>query len=318
MSAEGLELASAAERLARVLKTASFPEEIAIMNGFGPAWPALRAISQAGISAFGGEPVLPHEVLEDGSKAPCAYVGPPDRLHALCRSGYAKYFSHAVVSGAGMFPIVRRRAELLKVALIEALISPSFGPYALKLPGERAYYALDGVHVRVAKAGSDRSLNDGLIGEVLVRAPDEILWTRTGTLSAFEQVPHRLREPGLIGWLGPVDEKLHVGDTAISADAVAAVEAYDPSILDARVVLRAPMGEISDPTSLVLQVETEAGAWIEDDVAQRFYANTGLRPKVERVVPGRLPQTGRRFVLEPPAVKGRPQMPLARQLDAPV
>ena len=284
---------AAVERFVRALGHAGFARGSTVLNAFSAAWPALERQSREALALHGCRAVSPQACIADAALRPSHFIGPPDRFHALCRSGYAAVFSHAMLAGGAVFPVVRRLAELNRVALVETMADDVFGPYALRLPGERLFRPLEGVEVCLVRPGSEAPLPEGRPGEVLLRAEGtEVPYHRTGVISQLELVPHRQRKPGLAGWMGAVRGHLPLGGgREVGTDDMAALLAYHEAVLDARLVL-----EERDGGPLpVLQVETEAGAWIEDDLAHRFKAMTGVVPVIERIVPGALPATGRVF-----------------------
>lgn len=282
-------------RLVGALAHAQFPSPTIALNAFSSAWPELAKWSDAALADYGLEVVDPQTLASSGQKPPTVFIGPPDRLHALCKSGYARVFSHALVAGGPVFPVVRTRARLSKLSLSEAMVASEFGPFAIRLPDGPLYRVLDGVEAQIMRAGTYDRLPAGAIGEVAVRSDPHGPWTLSGILSAFEMVPHRFRAAQLLGWLGDADPQVSFDQQSsppgkpVGPKEMAALIAFHEAVLDARLIVE-ERGQARRP---VLQVETEAGDWIESELAQRFRAMTGLQPAIERVVPGRLPPTGR-------------------------
>lgn len=278
-------------RMKAALDCAGIGEGMVVLNGFGPAYGTLQAMADEALKALGATSVSGEDMLADESLVATCFVGSPDRLFALCQAGYAPVLTHALVGGGAVFPIVHTIVGQFGIALCDMMTDPVFGPYATRTRREDAYTLLDGVEVSVLRAGGENPVPHGMIGEVVLSdEPGTAL--RTGVLSAFEQVPHRYRAPGLQGWMGFAQPVATVQEHAVKASDVAALVSEHEDVLDARLIAHS-----KDEAEPILQVETEAGAWIEEDVLARFEALTGLRPVLQRVAPGRFGNSGRNFAL---------------------
>ncbi|MBV6657189.1 MAG: hypothetical protein KI785_05405, partial [Devosiaceae bacterium] len=187
-----------------------------------------------------------------------------------------------------------RRAALQEISVLELLFAPRFGPYASRTSADALYDLLDGTEVRIVRPATSEPMALGTVGEVQVRDRASEAWFSTGMLSALELVPHNHRAPRLTGWLGPADAALTLKTgQRIGAEQLASVVGYHEAVLDARLLVGARRAPETDP-DLTLQVETEAGAWIEADLAQRMQKAVGLVDlRIERVLPGALAMTGR-------------------------
>jgi phenylacetate-CoA ligase len=281
----------ATARMKAALDCAGIGDGMVVLNGFGPAYGTLQAMADEALKALGAKSVSGEDMLADESLVATCFVGSPDRLFALCQAGYAPVLTHALVGGGAVFPIVHTIVGQFGIALCDMMTDPVFGPYATRTKREDAYTLLDGVEVSVLRAGGENPVPHGMIGEVVLSdEPGTAL--RTGVLSAFEQVPHRYRAPGLQGWMGFAQPVATVQEHAVKASDVAALISEHEDVLDARLIAHS-----KDEAEPILQVETEAGAWIEEDVLARFEALTGLRPVLQRVAPGRFGNSGRNFAL---------------------
>lgn len=282
----------AVARMRQALELAGFVPNMVVLNGFGPAHGSLQAVTETALLALGATPVSGDAMLADDTLVAEGFVGSPDRLFALCQAGYAPVLTHALVGGGAVFPIVHTVATQHAIALCDVMTDPVFGPYALRSSREDAYGLLDEVAVSIRQAGGDVDVPTGMIGEVVLCGDPGGSPIRTGVLSAFEQVPHRYRQAGLQGWLGFAQPVATVQEHAVQASDMAQLVAEHEDVLDARLIAHA-----KDEAEPILQVETEAGDWIDADVLARFEALTGLRPRLERLAPGRFGNTGRTFAL---------------------
>ncbi|MBO6676392.1 MAG: hypothetical protein JJ908_15045 [Rhizobiales bacterium] len=287
----GPPLPGAVERMTAALERADIGEGMVVLNGFGPAYGSLQAMAEEALNALGARSVSGEDMLEDESLVATCFVGSPDRLFALCQAGYAPVLTHALVGGGAVFPIVHTVMGQHQIALCDMLTDPVFGPYATRSNREDAYALLEGVEVSVLRPGGENPVPHGMIGEVVLGDESDAP-LRTGVLSAFEQVPHRYRAPGLQGWMGFAQPVATVQEHAVKASDIAALVSEHEDVLDARLIAHS-----KDEAEPILQVETEAGDWIEDDVLARFEALTGLRPVLERVAPGQFGNTGRTFAV---------------------
>ncbi len=278
-------------RMKTALVSAGIGDGMVVLNGFGPAYGTLQAMADDALNALGATSVSGEDMLADESLVATCFVGSPDRLFALCQAGYAPILTHALVGGGAVFPIVHTVVGQHDIALCDMMTDPVFGPYATRTNREDAYTLLDGVEVSVRRAGGENAVPQGMIGEVVL-CEESGAALHTGVLSAFEQVPHRYRTPGLQGWMGFAQPVATVQEHAVKASDVAALVSEHEDVLDARLIAHS-----KDEAEPILQVETEAGDWIDDDVLARFEALTGLRPGLERVAPGQFGNTGRTFAL---------------------
>ena len=279
-------------RMCDALERSSFPADCVVLNGFSEAYFELDLMARRALERLGVRMVSGEDLLADETLVATGFVGSPDRLFALCRAGYAKVLTHALLAGGAVFPIVHTLAGQHGIILRDVMSDPGFGPYALRAARDAGFALFDGVDVQILRAGSDSPVPHGMVGEVVLREgrDPEADPVRTGVLSAMEQVPHRYRAPGLQGWMGFAQPAATVQDAKVHAADIAALINEHDDVLDARLMMHA-----KDDVPPVLQVETEAGDWIEAELLRRFEALTGLRPAVERIVPGQFGNTGRSF-----------------------
>lgn len=283
----------AVARMKNALEMAGIGPGMVVLNGFGPAYGALQAMANQALKDIGAQAVSGEQMLADDSAVATCFVGSPDRLFALCQAGYAPVLTHALVGGGAVFPIVHTVAAQHGIALCDAMTDLKFGPYAVRSAREDAYVLLGDIEVSILQAGGETDVPHGMVGEVVLDDPlANDAPRRTGVLSALEQVPHRYRTPGLQGWLGFAQPVATVQDHKVRASDIAQLVSEHEDVLDARLIAHA-----KDETQPVLQVETEAGDWIDEDVLALFEALTGLRTQLERLAPGRFGNTGRAFAL---------------------
>ncbi|MEM6711398.1 MAG: hypothetical protein AAF590_03870 [Pseudomonadota bacterium] len=295
--------ASFAERMARTgdaLERAGFQAGQIVLNGLAPdasgREPSLLEHGLAEAADAMGLRLVEGETLLDEGVEATGFIGTPDRFFLLCRLGYGPQLTHALLAGGAVFPIVYGSADQHTITLSDLLIDKAFGPFALRSAREGAHMLLHDVQVDICRPGSLEALPLGMVGEaVLTSAFDDsqdALQTRTGMLTAFEQVPHRYRAPGLQGWMGLVQPSITCGEAVVTARDIASIVAGADEVLDARLV----SGDDAMP-GMVLQVETEAGTWIEDVLATSLRDITGLSASIERVAPGSFANTGRFFTV---------------------
>lgn len=277
---------AATTRFVRALELAGISGEGIVLNGFGSAYHELEKMAGDALAQLGCRAVSANDLLEDDSLEASAFVGSPDRFYALCRSGYAAIVSHALLAGGAVFPMIYQSAQMQAVALCDMMSDPHYGPYALRCQMGEAYQILPDAQVTLLQPGGQSAVPCGMVGEVVLGDEAE---RRTGILSAFEQVPHRHRDAGLQGWMGFAEQEIELEEQTVSAEDVARLVSEHAELLGARLVLdKAGDGP-------VLEVETEAGDWIEPELAASFTRISGLTARIARVTPGRLPNTGRVF-----------------------
>ncbi len=284
----------AVERMCAALEAAGFAEGQVVLTGYGTAYATIQALTDAALNHLGAYAVTGEQMLADDTLIATGFVGAPDRFFALCRAGYGQVLERALVAGGVAFPIVHAIATQQSIILTDAMLDAHFGPYALRQSRADSFAVLEQATVSILRAGSNDCMPHGMIGEVVLREePDALTAIRSGVLSAWEQVPHRYRAPGLKGWMGFVVPAKKVYHAQVRAGDVASVINQHEQVLDARLVSHPKDAEMP-----ILQIETEAGEWIDNDVLATFEARTGLRPILERVVPGKFGNTGRLFGLQ--------------------
>ncbi len=293
---------AATARMVEAMERATIGDNQTVLVGFGEAYRDLQALVVAAAGVRGNGTISPHCLLDSPDEKPTCFIGSPDQLFALLRAGYGHVLSHALIGGGAVFPIVHSLAVQHGVRLTDMMSDPSYGPYALRHARDEAYWLLDNVTVDIVQPGGETVMPKGMVGEVVLSEPvGDSAPVRTGVLSKLEQVPHAYRKPGLMGWMGLVQPTVRVEQSAVRAADLATLVGEHDEILDARLLAHAPAknADHSDNGSNVpiLQVETEAGAWIEQDLMESFEALTGLRPRVQRVQPGKFINTGRPFGL---------------------
>lgn len=277
---------AATTRFVNALERAGISGDKVVLNGFGSAYRELETMAGDALSELGCRPVSANDLLDDESLEASAFVGSPDRFYALCRSGYASIVSHALLAGGAVFPMIYQSAQMQAVELCDMMSDPLYGPYALRSEMGGSYQLLPDAQVALLQAGGESPVPCGMVGEVVL---GDDASRRTGVLSALEQVPHSYRAPGLQGWMGFAEQKVELDEQTVSAQSVAALIREHDEVLGARLVLA------GDEDGLVLEVETEAGEWIEPDLAASFARISGYTAHITRVTPGRMPNTGRVF-----------------------
>lgn len=286
------------QALSQAFDLANTSPDTTLLVGFGAAYPALDAMVRQACAKRAVQVVSGEDMLADENLIATHFVGSPDRLFALLRAGYGNVLTHALVGGGAVFPIVHALAQQHGVHVCDIMSDDAYGPYALRDDCEAPYRLLENTNVRVLQPGGDSDVAHGMIGEVVLSYSDDDEADDeppicTGVLSAFEQVPHRHRKPGLMGWMGFAQPAVHVCQANVRAIDVATLIQEHDEVLDARLI--AP---VKDEAAAILQVETEAGDWIEENVLESFEALTGLRPQLQRIAPGQFGNTGRVFGLK--------------------
>lgn len=287
MSVPGSPSEAAVARFVCALELAGISGDRVVLNGFGSAYRELETMAGAALSKLGCRAVSANDLLDDEDLLASAFVGSPDRFYALCRSGYASIVSHALLAGGAVFPMIYQSAQMQAVELSDMMSDLFYGPYALRKEVGSSYHLLPDTQVALLQAGGQSAVPVGMVGEVVLGGDDAL--RRTGVLSAFEQVPHNHREPGLQGWMGFAEQKAELDDQTVSAESIARLIREHDEVLGARLILA---GDEADP---VLEVETEAGEWIEPDLSASFARISGLAVRITRITPGRMPNTGRVF-----------------------
>lgn len=277
---------AAITRFLRALELAGISGDRVVLNGFGSAYRELEMMAGDALAQLGCQAVSANDLLDDESLEATAFVGSPDRFYALCRSGYASLISHALLAGGAVFPMIYQSAQMQAVELCDMMSDPLYGPYALRCQMGASYRILPETQVALLQAGGQDPVPGGMVGEVVLGQDAS---RRTGILSAFEQVPHSHRDPGLQGWMGFAEQKLELEEQTVSAEDVATLIHEHDEVLGARLVLG------GNEDGVVLEVETEAGDWIVPDLVASFARISGLTAQINRVTPGRMPNTGRVF-----------------------
>lgn len=274
-------------RFVCALEQAGISGDKVVLNGFGSAYRELETMAGEALSKLGCRAVSANDLLDDPSLEASAFVGSPDRFYALCRSGYASVVGHALLAGGAVFPMIYQSAQMQAVELCDMMSDPLYGPYALRREMGGSYQLLPDTQVKLLQSGGHSAVPCGMAGEVVLGG--DVASRRTGVLSAFEQVPHRHREPGLQGWMGFAEQTVELNEQRVSAEDIATLIAQHDEVLCARLVLG------GDEGGLVLEVETEADDWIEPDLVASFARISGFNARIIRVTPGQMPNTGRVF-----------------------
>lgn len=278
---------AAVARFINALELAGISGDMIVLNGFGSAYRKLEIMASKALHELGCRSVSANDLLDDERLEASAFVGSPDRFYALCRSGYASIVSHALLAGGAVFPMIYQSAQMQAVALCDMMSDPLYGPYALRSEMGGAYQLLRNTQVDLVQAGGLSPVPCGMVGEVVLGTEDGT--QRTGVLSAFEQVPHSHRDPGLQGWMGFAEQAVELDEQSVSAEAIAAFIDEHDAVIGARLVLT------RDDDGPVLEVETEAGDWIEPELVTSFVRISGFNASIARVTPGQMPNTGRVF-----------------------
>lgn len=277
----------AIKRFICALELAGIDGDRIVLNGFGSAYYELETMADEALAELGCRAVSANDLLDDPSLEASAFVGSPDRFYALCRSGYTSVLSHALLAGGAVFPMIYQSAQMQAVELCDMMSDPRYGPYALRREKGGSYQLLPDSTVTLLQSGGHSPVPCGMVGEVVLGDDDAPL--RTGVLSAFEQVPHSHREPGLQGWMGFAEQAVELSEQIVSAETIASLIDEHDEVLGARLVLG------KDEDGLHLEVETEAGDWIEPDLVASFARISGLVAHISRIAPGQMPNTGRVF-----------------------
>ena len=228
------------------------------------------------------------------------YVGTPQFLLALLERGAAEgvtpTFRRALVSGAPLPPALRGELEgRYSVAVFQAYGTADAGAIGYECPLKAGWHVAPGIVVEVLDAATREPCDAGTAGEVVVTCPNAVyplVRFGTGDLSTFMADPCACGRTSarLAGFLGRVGEGVKVRGMFVHPRQLAAALGGQPGVARYQAVVTAQ----DHRDTLTVSVEPLPGQPFDIDVlAARLREAVRLRPTVEAVAPGTIPENTR-------------------------
>lgn len=237
---------------------------------------------------------------------PSAYIGTPDFLKVLLdRMADGKIenpFRYALVSGAAFPASLQKEVAGHGVDAYQAYASAELGVVAYETSARAGLVVNEGVIVEIVRPGTNESVADGEVGEVVVtrlNAEYPLLRFGTGDLSMVRSgaSPCGRTNMRLAGWMGRADQRTKVKGMFVDPAQIAAIGRKFPELGRLRLVV-ARSGE---QDAMVLRAEAgTADAGLERALQDALQASTKMRGAVELVPPGSLPNDGKVIADERP------------------
>ena len=296
-------------RLSRALEVAGFRRGEVVLNSFS------YHLTPGGLMLDGGLRAVGCVVIPGGSSAIAAqteaaraagatgYTGIPQVLLTLLEraeeSGQPLKFERALVTGAALPPSLRTRLQDgFGVDVYQAYAAADTGLIGYECPEKDGWHVAPEVVVEVLLPGDDRPAAEGETGQVVVTSPNEVyplVRFGTGDLSAWSRAPCPRGCPGprLAGFLGRVGEGVKVRGMFVHPRELAAALGPDPAVARYQAVVSAEGAR----DVFTVRVETASGRVVDSDgLAERIREAVKVRPVVEVVPPGTLPDDPRPLV----------------------
>jgi phenylacetate-CoA ligase len=293
-------------RFSRALFAAGVRRGDLVHNAFSYHFTPAGSMLDSAASALGC-PVFPAGVGQTELQVramvdlqPKVYAGTPSFLGILIDKADelsldVSSLKRALVSGEGVPPGLQERMHERGIELFQAYGSADLGLIAYESEAREGLICDEGVYVEIVRPGTDQSVPDGEVGEVVVTGLNPVyplIRFGTGDLSAVlpGNSPCGRSNRRIRGWLGRADQSTKVRGLFVHPEQVAAVLARHPVLKRARL----EVSRDADQDQMILRCEVEA---VEEGLAERIAGSLRdickLRGEVELQPPGTLPNDGK-------------------------
>jgi phenylacetate-CoA ligase len=293
-------------RIARAMHAAGFRAGDLVHNSFSYHLTPAGAMMEGGAHAIGcttfaggvGNTELQLQAMQE--LRPDAYAGTPSFLRIVLEKAAAgaialPWLKKALVSGEAFPPSLRDWLRERGIEGYQAYVTAEIGCIAYETAAREGLVLDEGVIVEIVRPGTDETVPEGEVGEVVVTAlnPDyPLVRLGTGDLSAVlpGRCPSGRTNTRIRGWLGRADQTAKVRGMFVHPSQVAEVLRRHPGLGRARLVVA---GEMANDT-MTLSVEcASAPEGLAAAIAQTVRELTKLRCEVELCAPGTLPNDGK-------------------------
>ena len=296
-------------RLGPALEAAGFRPGEVVLNSFSYHLTPGGLMLDGGLRAAGcvvipgGSSAIAAQIEAANAAGATGYTGIPQVLLTLLEraeeSGRPLGFRRALVSGAPLPPSLRARLQDgFGVDVYQAYATADTGLIGYECSEKDGWHVAPEVVVEVLLPGDDRPAAEGETGQVVVTSANEVyplVRFGTGDLSAWVRAPGSSgrRGPRLAGVLGRVGEGVKVRGMFVHPRELAGALESDPAVARYQAVVSADGAR----DVFTVRVEGATGHVIDPDgLAGRLREAVKIRPVVEVVPPGTIPDDSRPLV----------------------
>jgi phenylacetate-CoA ligase len=293
-------------RCARALYAAGFRGGDLVHNSFSyhltpGAWLMDSGAQALGCTVFpGGVGNTEMQLQAMQHLRPNGYCGTPSFLRILVEKAaetgvQLPFLKKALLSGEAFPPSLRDWLAERGISAYQAYATADVGTIAYETTARQGLVVDEGVIVEIVRPGTDDTVPDGEVGEVVVTVlhPEyPLLRFGTGDLSAVlaGTCPTGRTHTRIKGWMGRADQTAKVRGMFVHASQVAEVVKRHPEVSRARLVVE---GEMANDR-MVFKVESAAPhEGLSEAVAHSVRDITKLRADVTVLAPGSLPNDGK-------------------------
>ncbi|WP_186397887.1 phenylacetate--CoA ligase family protein [Stappia sp. P2PMeth1] len=231
---------------------------------------------------------------------PTGYAGTPDYLKVLLDKAAelgrdASSIRRGLVSGGALFPSLRAEYRARGIEVLQAYATADVGVIAYETSADQGMVVNEDVIVEIVRPGSDVPVPEGEVGEVVVTNFNRaypLIRFGTGDLSAVlpGRSPCGRTNMRLKGWMGRADQRTKVKGMFVDPKQIAELLGRHPEIVRARLIVERQ----AEQDVMRLAYEAEAhGEGLDQAISASLREVTKLSGRVERVLPGALPNDGK-------------------------
>lgn len=294
-------------RFGRALWAAGFRSGELVHNTFSYHFTPAGFMMDLGAQAIGcavfpaGTGQTEMQVQTIAELKPAGYAGTPSFLKLILekaddmKTGVAS-LRKALVSGEALLPPVRDLLKARGIDVRQCYGTADLGLIAYETEPMNGLVIDEGVIVEIVRPGSDDTLADGEVGEVVVTnlsTEYPLIRFATGDLSAIipGASPCGRTNRRIKGWLGRADQTTKVRGMFVHPSQIDRVVKRHPEVIKARLSVA---HDDQNNDRMTLTCETgESGDAFAGTVAETLREITKLRGEVRFVAPGTLPNDGK-------------------------
>lgn len=231
---------------------------------------------------------------------PTGYAGTPDYLKVLLDKAAelgrdVSSIRRGLVSGGALFPSLREEYRTRGIEVLQAYATADVGVIAYETSADQGMIVNEDVIVEIVRPGSDVPVPEGEVGEVVVtnfNSAYPLIRFGTGDLSAVlpGRSPCGRTNMRLKGWMGRADQRTKVKGMFVDPKQIAELLGRHPEIVRARLIVERQ----AEQDVMRLAYEADAhGEGLDQAISASLREVTKLSGRVERVLPGALPNDGK-------------------------
>lgn len=291
-------------RMSRAMKAASFGEGDVMYNTFSyHLTPAGFMMDQAarsiGISVIpGGIGNTELQLRTISELRPNRYVGTPSFLKIILEKGNennidVSCLKTGLVGGEACPPSLRKLLSQLGCEVLQSYGTADLGLVAYESWDKEGMFCDEEVILEIVKPGSDKILEDGEVGEIVVTTLNEdypLFRFATGDLSAVITEKSRCGRTAtrIKGWMGRADQTTKVRGMFVRPEQIANIE----NELGFKSKLRLLVDSKKHEDVIKMLVETDTKDVTIENIKDKIRAELKLRAEVELVSMGTIPNDG--------------------------